>query len=246
MSRPTHFVLPALLTLSLGALLAVDPIAQDTRYHDFADQRRLLGVANLWNVISNLPFLFVGLAGLRFCTQQRQLAPRSWQAFFAGAALVSIGSSIYHLAPDNQTLVWDRLPMTLAFMGLLVALLTEFVDSRSERRFLLAALLLGTISVMYWAATDDLRFYGWVQGAPLLAIVVIFALNKSAYSHADWYLVGLILYLLAKAAEAGDEVIFAWSGEQLSGHSLKHLLAAGALGWILRMLKRRQTIQPEA
>ena len=29
--------------------------------------------------------------------------------------LTAVGSSYYHLAPDNERLFWDRLPMTIAF-----------------------------------------------------------------------------------------------------------------------------------
>src|SRR5262245_66429760 len=47
-------------------MFAVPPIPQDPGYHDFADQRSCLGVPNCLNVASNLPFLTVGLLGLRF------------------------------------------------------------------------------------------------------------------------------------------------------------------------------------
>lgn len=40
---------------------------------------------------------------------------------FAGVLLTSAGSTWYHLAPTNDSLVWDRLPMTLGFMGLFAA-----------------------------------------------------------------------------------------------------------------------------
>jgi hypothetical protein len=36
---------------------------------------------------------------------------------FAGVTLSSLGSSYFHLAPDNARLMWDRLPMTIAFIS---------------------------------------------------------------------------------------------------------------------------------
>ena len=53
-----------LMVTSLGGLLLVPPILQDQSYHQFADQRTILGVPNFWNVVSNLPFLAVGAVGL--------------------------------------------------------------------------------------------------------------------------------------------------------------------------------------
>src|SRR5262245_13736155 len=52
------------LIASLAILPLLPPIAQDPSYHQFADQRTLLGIPNFWNVISNLPFVLVGAMGL--------------------------------------------------------------------------------------------------------------------------------------------------------------------------------------
>lgn len=40
------------------------PIAQDPAYDNFADDRRMLGIPNLLNVISNVPFIAVGGLGM--------------------------------------------------------------------------------------------------------------------------------------------------------------------------------------
>jgi hypothetical protein len=53
-----------LAVTSLGGLL-LPQIPQDQGYHQFADQRTMFAVLNFWNVLSNLPFLAVGVAGLR-------------------------------------------------------------------------------------------------------------------------------------------------------------------------------------
>ena len=101
----------------------MQPIAQNQAYHDFADRGQFLGIPNFFAVISNIPFLLVGIAGLRYCRSSLLLSYRlAWVIFFAGVAIISAGSAWYHLNPNNDALVWDRLPMTIAFMGLLAAL----------------------------------------------------------------------------------------------------------------------------
>src|SRR5687767_345705 len=111
------------------------PIPQDRGYHVFADVRTCLGLQNFGNVASNFPFLLVGTAGMLWCYRHYGTgAMRSWMVFFLGVALVFFGSGYYHEAPDDDSLVWDRLPMTVAFMGLFSALLSEHLGERLEPR----------------------------------------------------------------------------------------------------------------
>lgn len=229
--------------IALVAVLTLPPIAQDLRYHAFADTRTIVGVANFANVVSNIPFLIVGVLGLGFCLGSRRPAAwRSWATFFAGVAIVCFGSGYYHAAPSNDSLVWDRLPITLAFMGLLVALVSEHVDKAQERYWLAPALLAGLGSVAWWRYADDLRFYFWIQGAPLLVVAAALALFPARYTHRGYLLYGLGLYVAAKIAEAYDRAIFDWSGATLSGHSLKHLLAAASAVCVVVMLRRRSPL----
>ena len=223
--------------------MAVDPIAQDLAYHHFADRRVALGVPNFLNVASNIAFLLVGVAGLALCTgTRRHGASMSWAVLFAGAALVAIGSGYYHWSPDNASLVWDRLPMTVGFMGLFVALLSEHIDERLERLMLPPALFTGAASVAWWHYADDLRFYAWVQFMPLVAISLLVAMFPGRYTHRRYLVYGLACYLAAKVAEALDRQIYEGTGEWLSGHTLKHLLAALALYMVYVMLRRRAPV----
>jgi hypothetical protein len=155
-------------------------------------------------------------------------------------SLVSIGSGTYHWDPRDATLVWDRLPMTIAFMGLFTALLAEYVHARLGDILLVPMLLLGLFSVLYWQSADDLRLYIWVQLIPLLTIPVVMLLFRARYSH-SWFLApALGCYLLAKFAEVYDREFFALTGGLFSGHSLKHVLAAAgclAVLWMLRIRK---------
>jgi hypothetical protein len=50
-------VMGALTVASLSAPLLLPPISQDQSYHQFADQRTILGIPNFWNVVSNFPLL---------------------------------------------------------------------------------------------------------------------------------------------------------------------------------------------
>ena len=236
-------VLLLVLVAPIALLLAGDPIAQDARLHRYADGRSFLGVPNFFDVASNLAFLLVGLAGL-FTGAWRSGASRSWLAAFLGTALVCFGSGYYHWAPDSERLVWDRLPMTLAFMGLFVALLSEHMGERLERVLLAPALIAGIASVLWWRYTDDLRLYIWVQLAPFLAILVVLFAFAGRYTHRAYLLHGLALYALAKISEAYDGEIYSLTARALSGHTLKHLLAACAVLMIYLMLVRRAPLRP--
>jgi hypothetical protein len=224
--------------------MALAPIAQSVAYHNFADARGVLSIPNFSNVASNLPFLLVGLIGARFCLRRRQDdAPWSWTVFFVGLVIVCFGSAYYHWAPTNATLVWDRLPMTLAFMGLLVAVFVEFVRPRMERMLLVPAMLVGLASVLYWHYSDDLRPYIWVQAAPLLAVAGAFMLFAPRYTHARYLIVGGGFYALAKVAEFYDTEIYSMTTNALSGHALKHLLAAAG-GYVVYLMLRRRAPTP--
>ncbi len=133
-------ILVAMFVVSVAGMMMVAPIAQDPAYHLFADSRPLFGIANFGDVMSNLGFAVVGVVGVwSTCGPRRHdlfdAAHRGWpyQTFFVGVGLVCLGSSYYHLAPGNAPLLWDRLPMTVAFMALFYAILADRVDGVAER-----------------------------------------------------------------------------------------------------------------
>ena len=226
---------------ALAAVMALPPIAQDPSYHAFADRRGLLGISSFLNVVTNLAFLAVGMAGISLCVRRRHgLGARwAWMACFTGVALVSLGSGYYHLAPDNSTLVWDRLPMSVGFMALSIAVLAEHVNLRLEKYLLAPAIVLGLASVITWHYTDDLRLYVLVQFLPLLLLPAVLLLFDSPYTHRGLLLLALAVYVIAKLAEHYDRAVFEMTGEIVSGHSLKHLLAALALFVVYGMLRHR-------
>lgn len=210
---------------------ALPVIPQDPAYHAMADQRTLLGIPNFANAMSNLAFLVAGLAGLRATarscfadTWERQ----PWFALFVGTLLTAFGSTWYHLAPDDSRLVWDRLPMTVAFMGLLTATIAERLGLHSARKAFAPLLLLGIASVLYWTWTGDLLLYIFVQFGSLLAVVALLALRRARYRGTEWLITGLVAYAVAKVLESQDHAIYN-VGQIISGHTGKHLLAAAGV-----------------
>jgi hypothetical protein len=234
-------VLAALPICTLVLIWSLGPIPQDPSYHAFADDRPMLGIPNFLDVVSSLAFAVVGGLGVRFCLRRAPGAVGlAWLVTFAGTALVAVGSGYYHWAPDSASLVWDRAAMTVAFMGLFVALIGEYAAPRLVPALLLPCLLLGLASVAYWHRVDDLRLYAWVQLTPLLSIPFLMALFRNGFTH-EWLLPSALgCYVLAKIAEAGDSAIYLATGAVISGHTLKHLFAAAGLALVLRMLAVRQ------
>ena len=237
-----HAVLLIFILGSFIWVLTLTPMPQPQSYHAFTDTRMLFGIPNALNVFSNFLFLIVGLLGIHFCIHHDfEGAQNAWLFFFISIALVGLGSAYYHLNPDNTTLVWDRLPMTIGFMGLFIALLSEYVDTRFSNYFLLfPALLFGAFTVLYWYWTDDLRFYYWVQFMPLILIVLLTSLFKSTHLGQWIILIVLMCYALAKIVEIYDSDIYSVTSNLISGHTLKHCLAAASCYFVLLMLKQRQ------
>ena len=209
--------------------------------YTYVDQRAFLGIPNFFDVTSNIPFLLIGMWASFFVVSRRSqmTAQKSWLTPFIGVTLVAAGSTYYHLDPQPATLVWDRLPMTLGFMGLLSATLTEFVDERAEKALLVPLLLLGVASVFYWYNFNDVRLYLWVQFFPLGLLLLTLLLFRSEAAFKWMYFAAFSLYVVAKIAEHYDAKIYQFSSQIMSGHTAKHLLAAVAIYVLYVRLRRR-------
>ena len=239
------------------AIFLIPSLPQNESYHHFADTRAFGGIHNAFDVLSNVFFLIVGLLGMRFVLNdrsaahpvQRFLDPRErwpYLIFFAGVALTAFGSACYHSHPDDARLVWDRLPMTLGFMSLLAATLNERISVKTGTRSLIPLLIFGVASVLYWSVTlarghNDLRPYVVAQFGSLLALLVLVAFFPPRYTRGADLIVSLLIYALAKVFEAADRPIFNLGGI-VSGHTMKHIIAAVSAYWILRMLKLRAPV----
>ena len=246
-----------LLLITIACVLAailLPAMPQPLSYHVFADCREFFGVANFFNVVSNLPFLVAGGWGLalifrgagNFADPREQLP---YLVFFLGALLTCFGSAYYHFAPDNTRLVWDRLPMTLGFAGLVSAALAERMDYRFGLRCLWPLLAMGVVTVLYWYGTEragagNVMPYGVYQGWSVLVIVLVLLWYPATrYSHGSLLAWAAVWYGLAKVFETFDLPIYRLLGGTLSGHSIKHVLAACAVFAIVRQLRLRQPVQ---
>jgi hypothetical protein len=231
------------------------PIPQSPAYHRFADRRAWLGIPNFADVSSNLLFLLVGTGGITVLIhaarhrRRQAIAPspelRAYLVFFCGVTLTCFGSAYYHLAPTTGRLVWDRLPMSLGFMGLLSATLAERVSPRVGQLLLGPLVLVGAFTVAFWAWTEsvgrgDLRSYYAVQYVSLLLIVTMVILFPSPHGGSADILASVAIYAVAKVCEAKDGSLLNALG--VSGHTLKHVTAAVSIWVIARMLARRHRI----
>jgi hypothetical protein len=244
----------------LGSLFILPPIPQAESYHAFADDRALLGVPNFWNVVSNLPFLVVGVLALSWLVRHDQVGPNHpvldraerWPlvVFFCGVFLTAFGSIYYHLAPDNERLVWDRMPMTVAFMGFFSTMIAERISVRAGVLLLWPLVWLGFASVFNWQMGErrdagDLRLYGFVQFYPLVSIPLMLLLFPARYTRTGDIVAAIAFYGLAKLLETHslDHGLYDL-GQVVSGHTLKHLAAAMGAYFIYHMLRNRRPIIP--
>ena len=210
------------------------PLAQSLAYHSFVDQSPNLGIPNFHNVISNIPFLIFAMIGL---TQyfQRKSHNLAWLLFLVGVLLVAPGSAYYHYDPNNATLFYDRLPMTIAFMSLVSFALIEQFKIRNTNLFTLGLILFGISTVIYWKTVDDLRLYYWVQ---LSAITILFYISlayKKSELKPKFVFIALGFYIIAKFFEAKDG--FTYDLFSYSGHSIKHILASFSVYALLKLKK---------
>ena len=234
-------ILAILVILSLLSFIFIAPIPQDLQYHSFADTRTIWGIPNFFDVISNLPFAIVGLLGLNYVFNNWNTNRSwSWLILFLSILFVAAGSSYYHLNPNNQTLVWDRLPMAVGFMSLFAIVVGDYIYPKLEQWLLIPMCVLGVFSVLYWNFMDDLRLYAWVQFfSTALLLIVIFIYKPNTYQ-TKFLVFAFIFYILSKITEHYDQIIFSITHNVISGHTIKHLLAGIATFYFYLVLKYKK------
>jgi hypothetical protein len=162
--------------------------------------------------------------------------------------LTAFGSAYYHLAPSNARLLWDRLPMTIVFGSLVAVVVTEYISVEAGVKLLPFLVAIAAGSVVQWYRDElhghgDLRIYGAVQTYAALALLMPL-LAKPRYSRRWDFAVVFGFYALAKFFETADHLVLVHT-QSVSGHTLKHLAAAAAGYWILRMLQLREPLPTE-
>lgn len=246
LSHEIRLGLLAVAGIAVFVSIFAHSMPQPRAYHLFADARSCLGIPNFFNTASNLGFLAAGASMLILLyTRRRKFAGMFIErgelwifvVLYAATLMVTFGSGYYHLVPDNARLFWDRLPMTLvasAFVGTIVA---DRFGARAGVWSLVVLFVLSCGSLAYWLATQSLAqdnvwpYIATVYGSLAFAVVAM-ALFPSRYTHAHAAWITLAIYIIAMAFDTWLDAPLYAGGAILSGHSLKHLLAALALFWL--------------
>ena len=179
-------------------------------------------------MISNLPFVIIGSLGLKnvLSSLKGNSLKLSFIWFFIGIILTGFGSAYYHFNPNDTTLIWDRLPMTISFMSFLSIIISEFIDVHFGKKALFPFLIIGVLSIGYWVVFQDLRMYVLVQFLPISLIPIILFLSKNNLKLKKYFWLILIAYIVAKFLESYDLFIYSTTYNLISGHTLKHFAAA--------------------
>jgi Ceramidase len=241
------WMLAGIAVVTAAIVFCLKPVPQDPAFHRFADTRDWLGVPNFWNVTGNVCFLLVGVWGWMELIRRRVWTGGRviYGVLFGGIFLTGLGSAYYHWNPDNDRLIWDRIPMTVVFMSLLAAVIGEWVDRKAALWLLGPLVAVGVFSVLWWHHTEalgrgDLRLYGWVQFFPALAIVLILVMfgekgKRAGVRSLVWV---VVWYAVAKVLEYFDRGLFSMGGV-MSGHALKHVAAAVSTAHLVQMFRER-------
>jgi hypothetical protein len=241
-----NFILILFTLLCTVLLFSREPIPQAAAYHNFGDHRSFFGISNFFNVITNVPFIVIGFCGLFLFLRDKENKSDhllAHYALFVGIAGIGVGSAWYHYHPDNASLVWDRLPMTITFMSYFALIVRHYINRRLGEVILIPLLVVGIASVFYWyrgelQGAGDLRLYAFVQFYPMLAIPLIIFMYPASLRMRLKIISVILIYVVAKVAEHEDVNIFSFH-HWISGHSLKHLFASAAVWQMMISLRDR-------
>lgn len=230
--------------LALLAVAAWGPsVVQSGHYHAFADQRQIFGIPNLMDVLSNLAFAGFGAVGAWRIWQMRQRMPCPAQQnlaslFFVGLVATALFSSWYHLHPDDVGLAVDRNGMTIAFAGLLGLAACTRVSDRAGQWLALTVLLCGAGSIWTWITSGNVMPWAVLQFGGMALMLGLSCLPARADSLPVSWITVILIYALAKLLEHADEQVYHLTGELLSGHTLKHVVASFAALPVLHAMAR--------
>ncbi|KAJ1442806.1 hypothetical protein SESBI_00686 [Sesbania bispinosa] len=186
-------VLGAAFLCCISFFLFTPKIPRSPNHHRFADLRNLLGVPNTLNVITNFPFLVAGVLGLVLALEggvfniSSQAEVWTWVLFYAGIAGVAFGSTYYHLKPDNNRVLWDTLPMMVAYSSLFSGLVVERISRWIGLCCMFALLLAAFTCVVYERIYDDIRFCLMFQWILPLSIAAVAFVYRSNYTHSRYW-----------------------------------------------------------
>jgi hypothetical protein len=239
--RKANLFLLSFFLVIISAALLLPAYPQDPGYHNLAVDHRHFGIPSFFNVVSNVPFLIVGVMGW---TNRTRVSPATAAIFRAGVFATGLGSAYYHFGPTNQTLFWDRLPMAIAFSAVASALVQQRLSAPVGRLMLLPLTILSSLTVVYWIWTENkghgnLIPYAAVQfGSLLLVVLTLVLFPRKDFSQRNLWL-AIAAYTVAKLLEAFD-VHVANIIHVMGGHPIKHVAAALGCWFVSRALFEEQ------
>lgn len=237
---------------------ANDGQAHQGHVHPYADERTWMGIAHAGDVLSNLAFLFAGLVGMltlrrvkgapmqsvRRPDPARQGQLLAAHVFFLGLILTSLGSAWYHLAPDPARLVLDRLGMAIGFAGILALAAQDQWGANAGDRALAWLLPVALVSAILPHVQGNVLPWALLQYGGVLYLVFVAwrqALGHTVAGRQRIHFGAVVaIYVVAKLLENADAAVFEWTGHLMSGHSLKHLVAAAAALPVLAAFQRQE------
>jgi hypothetical protein len=233
----------ACLSPAIGVAL-MSPVIKGPTFHQYADGRPLFGLPHAGDVLSNLPFVIVGVLGLVLARRIEHL-PRGLVALaFAGVLGIGVGSATYHVHPIDATLAFDWLPIVLALSWMVALVIADRVDLRVGAIAAVALPLAATASVMWWwlgggtTSGGDMRWYAFLQLLLVALVPLLVLLYPRGRIDRTYLLLAVGCFVAARAVHAADATILATTG--VSGHTLKHLIAGLATFMVLRAVQRAQ------
>jgi hypothetical protein len=239
-------LLAVIVTFLTGAgLQFIHPLAQAAAYHHFADCRAIGPIHNAADVLSNLVILLAGLANLTWVdshARQKPVQLCGMAVVAVGLVLTSAGSAYYHFSPSDATLIWDRLPITIVFAGIL-AMLWSSVTGKSAGWASTLLLVAGSAgSVLYWAETGSLWPYALLQFGGMASLAGLTIFGKVDNPRAWAFVIGW--YALAKVFEMYDFQVWLLTGNLFAGHAIKHITSGFAGLALFGVVSKSAPAQP--
>jgi hypothetical protein len=238
----------AITAALLGAIAMLGPhVGEPPGYQQFADQRMGLGIAHAADVLSNIGFLVAGAIGAwslwRVPARALGNMERAMAAlFFAGLVTTALCSAWYHLQPDASNLVIDRTGMAIAFAGLLGLCAATHVSGRAGAAAGPALLLAAAAAIRASAAGELLPWAVLQFGGMAMVCAAAFTRPVPFALRVNWLAV-VAIYAVAKLAEMNDAAVFELANHLVSGHTLKHLVAAIAAWPVIAALRECACVQ---
>jgi hypothetical protein len=220
-------VITVLSAIAILIIALAVTITRGPEFHHYADTRTWLGIPNAGDVLSNAMFLVVAL----WSTHPARL----------GVAAIALGSGVYHAVPSDTTLAFDWLPIVLTLAIVNAVVIGDRAGARAGRHASILGPAFAIAAVAWWVASGgthggNMAPYVAVQAVGIALPAVLVATTPGSI-RLRFLLVGLIAFAIARLCASYDRALLDAIG--VSGHSLKHVVAALAAGCALRALDDR-------